>query len=66
MTERVQWAARIGLVLAMAGNAVGLGHFLRFPRQAAVNGGGTFRILPRAPSGPGRILRFRKILRREG
>lgn len=28
----------------MAGNAVGLGNFLRFPRQAAVNGGGSFMI----------------------
>ena len=38
------WATRIGLILAMAGNAVGLGNFLRFPRQAAVNGGGSFLI----------------------
>ena len=28
----------------MAGNAVGLGNFLRFPAQAAVNGGGSFMI----------------------
>jgi len=28
----------------MAGNAVGLGNFLRFPRQAALNGGGAFLI----------------------
>jgi SNF family Na+-dependent transporter len=28
----------------MAGNAVGLGNFLRFPSQAANNGGGTFMI----------------------
>lgn len=39
-----QWATRIGLILAMAGNAVGLGNFLRFPVQAAQNGGGTFMI----------------------
>ena len=38
------WATRIGLILAMAGNAVGLGNFLRFPVQAAQNGGGTFMI----------------------
>ena len=38
------WGTRIGLVLAMAGNAVGLGNFLRFPVQAAQNGGGTFMI----------------------
>ncbi len=39
------WGSRIGLVLAMAGNAVGLGNFLRFPVQAIQNGGGAF-ILP--------------------
>ncbi len=39
-----RWGTRIGLVLAMAGNAVGLGNFLRFPVQAAQNGGGTFMI----------------------
>lgn len=44
MANREAWASRIGLVLAMAGNAVGLGNFLRFPRQAALNGGGAFLI----------------------
>lgn len=39
-----QWASRMGLVLAMAGNAVGLGNFLRFPAQAVKNGGGAFLI----------------------
>lgn len=34
----------MGLVLAMAGNAVGLGNFLRFPAQAVANGGGAFLI----------------------
>ncbi len=38
------WGSRIGLILAMAGNAVGLGNFLRFPRQAAANGGGSYMI----------------------
>ncbi len=42
--EQQRWATRIGLVLAMAGNAVGLGNFLRFPVQAAQNGGGAFMI----------------------
>jgi neurotransmitter:Na+ symporter, NSS family len=41
---REHWGTRIGLILAMAGNAVGLGNFLRFPVQAANNGGGTFLI----------------------
>jgi NSS family neurotransmitter:Na+ symporter len=44
MSEREQWTTRLGLVLAMAGNAVGLGNFLRFPRQVALNGGGAFLI----------------------
>ncbi|MEZ4701080.1 MAG: hypothetical protein R2834_12160 [Rhodothermales bacterium] len=38
------WGSRIGLILAMAGNAVGLGNFLRFPTQAANHGGGSFMI----------------------
>ena len=44
MSDRERWATRLGLILAMAGNAVGLGNFLRFPRQAALNGGGAFMI----------------------
>ncbi|HKI95312.1 MAG TPA: sodium-dependent transporter [Gemmatimonadales bacterium] len=42
--KKQQWGTRVGLVLAMAGNAVGLGNFLRFPAQAANNGGGAFLI----------------------
>src|SRR5690606_32050287 len=42
--HKERWASRLGLVLAMAGNAVGLGNFLRFPAQAAKNGGGAFMI----------------------
>ncbi|MCX7697492.1 MAG: sodium-dependent transporter [Bacteroidales bacterium] len=38
------WGTRIGLILAMAGNAVGFGNFLRFPVQAIQNGGGAFII----------------------
>ncbi|MCX6553442.1 MAG: hypothetical protein NTZ12_00280, partial [Candidatus Aminicenantes bacterium] len=41
---RMQWGSRIGLILAMAGNAIGLGNFLRFPVKAAANGGGAFMI----------------------
>jgi len=41
---REQWASRVGLVLAMAGNAIGLGNFLRFPVKATQNGGGAFMI----------------------
>ena len=41
-TER--WGSKLGIVLAVAGSAVGLGNFLRFPVQAAQNGGGAFMI----------------------
>ncbi len=41
---RENWSTRIGVVLAVAGSAVGLGNFLRFPVQAAQNGGGAFMI----------------------
>lgn len=41
---RETWATRIGLILSMAGNAVGLGNFWRFPRLLAGNGGGAFMI----------------------
>ena len=41
---REQWGSRIGLILAVAGNAIGLGNFLRYPVQAASNGGGAFMI----------------------
>ena len=44
LMAKERWASRIGLVLAMAGNAVGLGNFLRFPAQAVKNGGGAFLI----------------------
>jgi NSS family neurotransmitter:Na+ symporter len=39
-----RWGTRLGVVLAVAGSAVGLGNFLRFPVQAAENGGGAFMI----------------------
>jgi len=45
MSQKVEsWGSRVGLILAMAGNAVGLGNFLRFPVQAVRNGGGAFII----------------------
>ena len=42
--QKEAWGSRLGLILAMAGNAVGLGNFLRFPVQAIQNGGGAFII----------------------
>lgn len=41
---RQAWGSRLGIILAVAGSAVGLGNFLRFPVQAAQNGGGAFMI----------------------
>jgi SNF family Na+-dependent transporter len=38
------WGSSLGMVLAMAANAVGFGNFLRFPVQAISNGGGAFII----------------------
>ncbi|MFC1590710.1 sodium-dependent transporter [Candidatus Omnitrophota bacterium] len=44
MAKRQSWGSRIGIIMAVAGSAVGLGNFLRFPVQAASNGGGAFMI----------------------
>jgi len=40
---RESWGSRIGMILAMAGSAVGLGNFVRFPSQIA-KAGGSFMI----------------------
>lgn len=42
--HKQEWGSRLGVILAVAGSAVGLGNFLRFPGQAAANGGGAFMI----------------------
>lgn len=39
-----EWSSRLGVILAVAGSAVGLGNFLRFPGQAAEYGGGAFML----------------------
>ncbi|MGJ8653153.1 MAG: sodium-dependent transporter [Opitutaceae bacterium] len=46
MVKRIKesWNSRLGIILAVAGSAVGLGNFLRFPGQAAEYGGGAFMI----------------------
>ncbi len=44
MQEKQGWSSRLGVILAVAGSAVGLGNFLRFPGNAAENGGGAFMI----------------------
>ena len=40
VVAKEQWGSRLGVVLAVSGSAVGIGNFLRFPGQAAANGGG--------------------------
>ena len=39
-----RWGSSLGVVLAVAGSAVGLGNFLRFPGQVVNHGGGAFMI----------------------
>jgi len=41
---RQRWGSKLGIILAVAGSSLGLGNFLRFPVQAANNGGGAFMI----------------------
>ncbi len=41
---RERWGSRLGVILAVAGSAVGLGNFLRFPGKVAQYGGGAFMI----------------------
>ena len=38
------WESNLGVVLAVAGSAVGLGNFLRFPGLVAIHGGAAFMI----------------------
>ena len=42
--KKDRWGSQIGVILAVAGSAVGLGNFLRFPGQVVSNGGGAFMI----------------------
>jgi len=44
LKKKEGWNSRIGVILAVAGSAVGLGNFLRFPGQAAEYGGGAFML----------------------
>jgi neurotransmitter:Na+ symporter, NSS family len=39
-----KWSSRMGVIMAVAGSAVGLGNFLRFPGLAAQYGSGAFMI----------------------
>ena len=42
--KRDSWGSRLGIIMAVAGSAIGLGNFLRFPAKVAANGGGAFMI----------------------
>jgi SNF family Na+-dependent transporter len=44
MKQREYWSSKLGVILAVAGSAIGLGNFLRFPVKAATYGGGAFLI----------------------
>jgi NSS family neurotransmitter:Na+ symporter len=39
---RLQWASRLGFILAAAGSAIGLGNIWKFPYITGKNGGGAF------------------------
>lgn len=43
--KREKFSSRLGILLAMAGSAVGLGNMWRFPYMVGVNGGGAFILL---------------------
>lgn len=42
--KRGHFGSRLGVILASAGSAVGLGNIWRFPYQAGMNGGGAFLV----------------------
>jgi SNF family Na+-dependent transporter len=42
--QKEAWGSRLGVIMAVAGSAVGLGNFLRFPGLAAQYGGGAFML----------------------
>ena len=42
MAKKDNWSSSMGVILAVAGSAVGLGNFLKFPGQVAIHGGAAF------------------------
>ena len=45
MSERGTFGSRLGIILATAGSAVGLGNVWRFPYMTGQNGGAAFIVL---------------------
>ena len=45
MSERAQFATKLGVIATTVGSAVGLGNIWRFPYMTAENGGGAFLIV---------------------
>lgn len=45
MENRGTFASKIGIVLATAGSAVGLGNIWRFPYETGMNGGAAFLLV---------------------
>ncbi|NLZ73590.1 MAG: sodium-dependent transporter, partial [Bacteroidales bacterium] len=43
--NRANFGSKIGVILASAGSAVGLGNIWRFPFEAGNHGGGTFIVV---------------------
>ena len=43
--ERVSFGSKLGVILATAGSAVGLGNIWRFPYMAGQNGGAVFIVI---------------------
>lgn len=44
MAAKESWNSKLGVILAVAGSAVGIGNFLRFPGNVAQYGGGAFML----------------------
>ncbi|MDD5583595.1 MAG: sodium-dependent transporter [Candidatus Omnitrophica bacterium] len=44
LRKRDTWGSRFAIIMAVAGSAIGLGNFLRFPAKVTTNGGGAFMI----------------------